>query len=918
MKHLILGLTACTLSFSAMAQQAPLPCGTDLERQRLIETYPEFLQIEAEAEAEMRQLLQNSASERDENTLYTIPIVFHIVHLNGEENISNEQILDALEVLNRDFQLMNPDSANVHPAFADRIGNPRMQFTLPTIDPYGNCTNGIERIKSPQTFLGESSSKFTPWPRNKYLNVWVTKGIASGAAGYFSAAPSFADGVLIRHDYVGRIGTGAEFSSRALTHEVGHFFDLNHCWGENNGVPGANTGFHMQLDCGDDGVQDTPITRGWNTCRPESEWADCDRQPMRNTIFNFDDVTTTSGTVDPSVVIPALDSIDFHVRANFSSFSATGVSANSEVTGKFGYSNWSTGANDGETDFAVLNMNPINSSKYYEFTVTPVVTDYISVTSIDFTVDRNTTGVRTFAVRSATNNFGTNLPLNVNGDPNISVPSGNIGFFTTDATGESGTITVNVPGHMNSATPFTFRFYAWNAEDAAGTFVIDQVVVRGEVGAVENVENYMEYSYCPSAHMFTDGQVARLRAYAETTTNQRNSLWSDATLQSTGVADGYQWNCAPKADFYAVVGNSLSSPTIPFSPTACSGDVVRFMDNSTGAFPESWVWTFEDGTPSTSTEQNPDVVFGSIGWKTVSLGVSNANGGTTKVDEYAILVGGNEITPNSDYSEDFENVAEDLNPYIAMNYAGNFTQFTKYTEGGHNSNSCAFLNSGDRYPINFIDPTNLGDYDELLTPSFDLQYFQSAQLSFWYSYSTTTTNIDTVSERLEVWSSTDCGANWQVRSNINEEELITNGNLLNGPGTWEQKTINLPPSALNQDIRFRFRYISSEFSGDLYIDDINISGPVGIEALDAARLLNVFPNPSNDRFTVQAFGMDNYDTQVTVTDMRGAVIYNKTLAPTGDNGIEISSLELGMANGLYFLRVSNELGTSTQKLTVGK
>jgi len=903
-----------------MAQQAPRPCGTDLERQRLIETYPDYLQMEAEAEAEMRELLRNSGNERDENTLYTIPIVFHIIHLNGRENISNEQILDAVEVLNRDFQLMNPDSANVHPAFADRIGNPRMQFVLPTIDPYGNCTNGIERIKSPQTFLGESSSKFTPWPRNKYLNVWVTDKIASGAAGYFSGAPSFADGVLILHDYVGRIGTGAEFTSRALTHEVGHFFDLNHVWGENNGVPGDNAGIHMQNTCGDDGVEDTPITKGWNVCpNDESTWAVCDRQSMRNSIFNFDDVTTSSGTVDPSVVIPALDSIDFHVRANFSSFSATGVSANSEVAGKFAFSNWSTGANDGETDFAVLNANPINASKYYEITVTPVVTDYISVTSIDFNIDRNTTGVRTFAVRSANNNFTTNLPLNVNGDPNISVPSGNVGFFTNDATGQSGTITVTVPGHTNSATPLTFRIYAWNAEDANGTFILDEVVVKGVIAAVENVENYMEYSYCASAHMFTDGQVARLRAFAETTTNQRNSLWSDATLQSTGVADGYQWNCAPKADFYAVLGPNFNGTTdIPFSPTACAGDVVRFIDNSTGVFPEVWAWTFEDGTPSTSTERNPNVVFSSPGWKTVSMGVSNANGGDTKVDQYAVLIGGNGFAEQSNYNEDFENVAEDLNPYIAMNYAGNFTQFRKYTDGGHNSNSCAFLNSGDRYPINFIDPTNLGDYDELLTPSFDLHYFQSAQMSFWYSYSTTTTNIDTVSERLELWSSTNCGATWQIRTNINEEELITNGNLMEGPGTWEQKTITLPPSLLNPDIRFRFRYISSEFSGDLYIDDINISGPVGIEALDAQRLLNVFPNPSNDRFTVQAFGMDNYNTQVTVTDMRGAVIYNKTLAPTGDNGIEISSIELGMANGLYILRVSNELGTSTQKLTVGK
>ena len=118
------------------------------------------------------------------------------------------------------------------------------------------------------------------------------------------------------------------------------------------------------------------------------------------------------------------------------------------------------------------------------------------------------------------------------------------------------------------------------------------------------------------------------------------------------------------------------------------------MDNSTGAFVESWNWTFQDGTPSTSTERNPDVVFSSLGWKTVTLTVGNANGGDTKVNEYAILVGGNEITPNSDFNEDFENVAADLNPYIAMNYVA-ISRNRKYTKVG----TTAFVHSesGDRY-----------------------------------------------------------------------------------------------------------------------------------------------------------------------------------------------------------------------------
>lgn len=676
----------------------------------------------------------------------------------------------------------------------------------------------------------------------------------------------------------------------------------------------------MQADCGDDGVMDTPITRGWSACRPETEWANCDRQPFRNTIYNFDDVTTSSGTTDPSFVVNALDSLPPNtVRARFSPVSANGVSANSSVSGKFGFSNWGTGANDGETDYSAL-TGTINASttKYYEFTIDTVITDFFTVTTINFKVDRDASGPRTFAVRSSRNNFSTNLPVNLNGDATLSVQTGNVVFFVNDATGQTGTITFTASGHTDVYEPVTFRIYGFNAENAAGVFIMDEMVVNGNLGAVENVENYMEYSYCPNAHMFTDGQVARLRAYAETTTNQRSTLWSESNLQNTGIADGYQWQCGPKADFYAVVGTNLNSPTVPFSPTTCMDEDVRFVDNSSQGFPDSWSWSFQDGSPSTSTDQNPEVTFTTPGWKSVTLTVSNANGTNSYTNPYAVLIGGNEPILFGDYYEDFENIANDLNPYTGMNYANNFTYFRKFTGGGHNSGSCAYLNSGDRYPINFIDPTNALDYDELLSPGFDLSYFQSAQFSFWYSYSTATTSIDSVSERLEIYSSTNCGASWQLRANINEEELITNGNLGQGPGTWVQKSISIPGSALDRDIRFKFLYVSSEYSGDLYIDDINISGPVGIEALDAQRLLNVFPNPSNDRFSVQAFGMDTYNTQVTVTDMRGAVIYNKTLAPTGDNGIQISSVELGMANGLYILKVSNEVGTSTQKLTVGK
>src|SRR5690606_18935799 len=110
MKHFLLGLAACSLTLSTFAQE-PFQCGNAELRQRLIETDPTFLQREAEYEAEIQELIRNNAEFRDEHVLVTIPVVFHILHLGGRENISDEQIYSELEILNRTFRKMNVNEA---------------------------------------------------------------------------------------------------------------------------------------------------------------------------------------------------------------------------------------------------------------------------------------------------------------------------------------------------------------------------------------------------------------------------------------------------------------------------------------------------------------------------------------------------------------------------------------------------------------------------------------------------------------------------------------------------------------------------------------------------------------------------------------------------------------------------------------
>lgn len=214
------------------------------------------------------QAYTSSSSGRSSETL-TIPVVFHIVHAGGQENISDAQIHSAVEVMNEDFNAQTPGMESVVSSFQDVVGDVNIEFKLARIDPNGNCTNGIVRVQDDATFTGgfDLLDVSDIWPRNRYMNVYVCEQIGQGVAG-FTLIPSSVNGfsgseidaIYITHPYVGRVGTGNPTRSHALSHEVGHWLNLEHTWGETN-TPGvlANCG-------GDDGVSDTPNTIGWTSC----------------------------------------------------------------------------------------------------------------------------------------------------------------------------------------------------------------------------------------------------------------------------------------------------------------------------------------------------------------------------------------------------------------------------------------------------------------------------------------------------------------------------------------------------------------------------------------------------------------------------------------------------------------------------
>lgn len=190
------------------------------------------------------------------NGVRVIPVVFHIIHQNGIENIRDEQVLNAIQLLNIDFSATNIDTVlgeNTASQFANRRANPAIEFRLARLDPDGNPTSAILRHQDTSA-NGVSYPVMATyaWDPQKYLNIFSVGGISVEGVGegtivgmslfpptnpltsLFTDDP-MCDGVLIRHDAIGNIGTAENLAgmevnaqNRSLTHELGHYFNLYH------------------------------------------------------------------------------------------------------------------------------------------------------------------------------------------------------------------------------------------------------------------------------------------------------------------------------------------------------------------------------------------------------------------------------------------------------------------------------------------------------------------------------------------------------------------------------------------------------------------------------------------------------------------------------------------------------------------
>jgi len=241
---LLMAVLCLFVSQTNLLAQKSRNCGTMGHLELLQQKHPETVRNMEKIEAHTNKVLKNSSSLQKVNGVITIPVVVHVLYNTSAQNISDAQILSQIQVLNDDFRRTNADASNTPSDFLGVAADSQIEFCMATVDPSGNATDGITRKQTSNSSWSTndamkkaSQGGVDPWATSDYLNIWVCN-LSGGVLGYaqFPGGPAATDGVVCLTTAFGTTGNvNSPFDlGRTTTHEVGHWLNLRHIWGDGN------------------------------------------------------------------------------------------------------------------------------------------------------------------------------------------------------------------------------------------------------------------------------------------------------------------------------------------------------------------------------------------------------------------------------------------------------------------------------------------------------------------------------------------------------------------------------------------------------------------------------------------------------------------------------------------------------------
>lgn len=667
MKHLLL-LAVLITSVSLLAQQPPEPCGTMPNLEQQLKDDPGLAKRMAKVEERMQQFMDRNQGSRSSGSVITIPVVFHIVH-NGEPvgtgpNIADSQVYSQLEIMNEDFRRLNADTAKTRSMFKGVAANPQIEFCLATFTPDGTPTDGIDRIDggqdtwSSQNDINGNLKPVTVWNSKWYLNFWVVDfGGSSNLLGYaqFPGGNLLTDGVVVGYKYIGRKPYNPLQNSynygRTATHEIGHWLNLRHIWGDG--------------DCNvDDFVDDTPLSDASNFDCPFGENSCVDFPvDLPDMVENYMDYTKdtcmntfSQGQVDrmraalnttrieilSSPACSALPTFAFTGKV-IDTITGDGIPfASVTMKGLFPYTTTADSAGVFMLPYVLEGSYKVyagawgyKTAYHANDTLNPGVTGYVIGLGKgyrdEFAVDLGWTEEGD----ARTGHWVRDIPIGTfqggqpyNPDIDVVGDLGAFCYMTGNGGGGYGSNDVDV-GETNLISPYfdltgytdpKLSFYRWFALGGGNNPSNDSLVIMLTNGtAVDTLDIATRSSSDLGQWVYRQYRVMDYMALSDSMqlivhTGDRNPGHAvEAAFDVFDISDSIESVSAPVASF-TWDGDSI-----------CAGQNIHFTNTSVDA-PNTIRWLFPGGSPSTTTSLNPTVSFDSAGIFDVTLIVGNAGG----------------------------------------------------------------------------------------------------------------------------------------------------------------------------------------------------------------------------------------------------------------------------------------------------
>lgn len=860
--------------------------------------------------------LASPQNRRSASNIITIPVVVHVVH-NGEPigtgpNISDAQVMSQIAVLNEDFRRLNADTTNTPAMFDSVAADVGIEFCLATLSPSGMPTNGINRVNGGQN--GWSTNQIngtlkpqTIWNRNHYLNMWSVKFSSNSLLGYaqFPGGNAQTDGVVINYRNFGRYPanpiSGNYDLGRTATHEVGHWLNLRHIWGDG--------------PCGqDDFVQDTPESDASNSGCPTSHVSCSTIDMVQNYMdYTYDNcmnlftegqasrmrasITASRNTLLTSPGCMVLSSfphggqvVDSATNAGipFAEVLFTNgifeLNATADSNGYFAFPAFYEGTYDVYAGawgymtrlFANDTIDSLSSASVLE-----IGKGYYDDFLMDFgwnTSGTATTGLWTRGepIGTTYNSSACNPGNDVSGDFGLQCyVTGNGGGSAGTDDVDNGTAIISSPVmNLSGYSDPYISYFRWFYNAGGSTGPDDVLIVRfGNGSTFDTIE--IVNTNGPNAGVWHKTKF-RVSDHFTPDTAMVLELWTGDLGQGHLVEAALDLFMVKDS----VIGTSKPVALFSGSNAACIGSPITFLETSTNG-PNTVQWFFPGGIPSSSTLPNPTVTYPNPGTYDVILIATNLGGTDTLVAQNFITV-----HPNPSAIAGAVNIsckgANDGIAYVAAS-GGSSPYFYQWSNGS---------------TLDSLNGLSAGFHSVSVTDVNGCSVTASTYVS------------EPTAIILSLTSTPESGAGGNGSASVTVSGGVPPYSFLwNDPGQQTTSTA----SGLNAGT---YQVIITDANGCSKSGLVTVSSTVGINDPGQISNFEVYPNPVNKTAFIQLEMDAISDIQLKLNNLLGENIISISQA-----NFKAGTFEMDMENlppGLYFISIIAGDNMLTHKLVRGE